>query len=115
MPILEIGQEVSFGDYLISLEANNHAIIRHKVTDEDVQPSFYEMQTMKCIAFGGDAAAIEIFPKQRDLFDGRNQLLDALKNMLMSQDCEWENKDQGHDWAEACEYARKVIEDMGKE
>jgi hypothetical protein len=73
MPILETGQEVSFGDYLVSLEANNHAIIRHKVTDEDVQPSFYEMQIMKCIAFGGDAAAIEIFPKQRDLFDGQNQ------------------------------------------
>lgn len=45
----------------------------------------------------------------------RDQLLEALENMLMSQDCEWENKDQGHDWAEACRYARKIISNIAEE
>lgn len=52
--------------------SERHAVIRHK-DNISFQPTFYEMQTMKCIAFGGDAVALEIFPKQRDLVDGQNQ------------------------------------------
>jgi hypothetical protein len=65
--------ERQFGNYLISLESNKHAIIRHIDVDKDVQPTFYELQMLKCIAFGGDAIAIEIYPRQCDLFDGQNQ------------------------------------------
>jgi hypothetical protein len=65
--------ERQFGNYLISLESNKHAIIRHVNIDEDVQPTFYEMQILKCIAFGGDSIAVEIYPRQKDLFDGQNQ------------------------------------------
>ena len=32
-----------------------------------------------------------------------------LRELLMSADCEWENKRQGHDWAEACESTRKLL------
>ena len=32
-----------------------------------------------------------------------------LRDLLMSADCEWENKRQGHDWAEACESTRKLL------
>lgn len=36
-------------------------------------------------------------------------LLAALRGMLMSQDCEWERRNSGHDWREACETARSAI------
>jgi hypothetical protein len=36
-------------------------------------------------------------------------LLDALRGMLLSQDCSWENLNLGHDWREACEHARAAI------
>lgn len=37
------------------------------------------------------------------------QLEGALRNMLKSQDCEWENKNMGHDWREACNDARTAL------
>jgi len=63
--------EKSFGDYLIEIEGN-HAVIRRK-DNEPANPSWYELQYMKNIAFGGDAFAIEVFPSQRNLIDGQNQ------------------------------------------
>jgi hypothetical protein len=65
--------ERQFGNYLIDLESERHAVIRNINVDDDVQPTFYEMQLLKCIAFGGDASAVEIYPRQCDLFDGQNQ------------------------------------------
>ena len=36
-------------------------------------------------------------------------LEEALSRMLISQDAEWENKNQGHDWADACRQARDIL------
>jgi hypothetical protein len=33
----------------------------------------------------------------------------ALRNLLMSADCTWEQRRLGHDWAEACESARAAL------
>lgn len=65
--------ERKFGNYLIDLESERHAVIRSINADDDIQPTFYEMQMLKCIAFGGDGIAVEIYPRQKDLFDGQNQ------------------------------------------
>lgn len=35
--------------------------------------------------------------------------LEALKGLLLSADCAWEERREGHDWHEACECARKAI------
>jgi len=69
---LKVGKEVTFGNYTIKRETQAHAIIRHK-SEEAAEPTFYEMQYMKNIAFGGDSVAIEVFPIQNDLVDGQNQ------------------------------------------
>lgn len=37
------------------------------------------------------------------------RLSDALRGMLLSADCSWENNNQGHDWPEACEKARAAL------
>lgn len=37
------------------------------------------------------------------------RLEEALKIMLISADCSWEEHNEGHDWREACEFARKVL------
>ena len=63
---------IRFGPYLIEIESGDHAIISRE-DDAKVEPTFYELQHMKSIAFGGPAAAIEIFPAMRDLVDGANQ------------------------------------------
>jgi len=36
-------------------------------------------------------------------------LREALCGMLASQDCEWENRNLGHDWAKACQVARAEL------
>lgn len=36
-------------------------------------------------------------------------LREALKGMLLSADCRWEELREGHDWPEACEKARKAL------
>jgi hypothetical protein len=63
--------ERRFGPYLILIDGD-HAV----VTREDghpPEPGWYEMQHMKSMAFGGDTAAVEVFPRQADLVDGQNQ------------------------------------------
>lgn len=60
-----------FGPYLIEVEGD-HATIRRE-DNSPVEPTFYEMQHMKCMAFGGPGVAIEVFPAARDLIDGQNQ------------------------------------------
>lgn len=64
--------EQMFGDYIITMQEEGHAVIR-RADGDPVNPTFYEMQHMKNIAFGGDGNAIEVFPPQRRLVDGQNQ------------------------------------------
>jgi len=33
----------------------------------------------------------------------------ALRGLLLSADCSWEERGEGHDWQEACEAARKLL------
>jgi hypothetical protein len=41
----------------------------------------------------------------------RVQMLeDVIRTMLLSADCSWEERNEGHDWREACEFARKALE-----
>jgi hypothetical protein len=63
--------ERKFGPYLIDV-TGKHCTIRRE-DNGPVEPTFYEMQHMKCMAFGGPATAVEIFPAARDLIDGQNQ------------------------------------------
>lgn len=42
----------------------------------------------------------------------RDALRDVARNLLMSADCSWEEHNEGHDWANACESARKVLNDI---
>ena len=92
-------EDIAFGDYTIELQddqsspKNRHAVIRRKDGGK-VDPTFYEMQHMKCLAFGGRATAIEVFPDSRKLVDGQNQrhlwLVDVkgfseLKNTVLQQ------------------------------
>ncbi len=37
------------------------------------------------------------------------RLKQALRDLLMSADCTWEERREGHDWAEACEAARAAL------
>ena len=34
----------------------------------------------------------------------------ALHGLLLSADCTWEERGEGHDWPEACQVARKALE-----
>lgn len=63
--------EESFGDYLVEVDGN-HAVIRRKDGKKPF-PTWYELQYMKDLAFGGDQWAIEIFPSHRCLVDGEHQ------------------------------------------
>lgn len=60
-----------FGPYLIEIEGK-HATISTE-DGSPAEPTFYEMQHIKCLAFGGRSVAIEIFPDTVDLVDGQNQ------------------------------------------
>lgn len=33
----------------------------------------------------------------------------ALRGLLLSADCSWEENNEGHDWKEACNEARKAL------
>lgn len=61
----------TFGPYIINIEGS-HAIIR-RADGKTADPTFYEMQHMKCLAFGGPAWAVEVFPAAKELVDGQNQ------------------------------------------
>lgn len=39
----------------------------------------------------------------------RDALRQALVGMLQSQDCTWEERNEGHDWAQACAAARAAL------
>jgi len=63
--------ERTFGLYKIEVEGNHCTIYR-----EDrgpVEPTFYEIQYMKDMAFGGSTTAVEVFPAHRHLVDGEHQ------------------------------------------
>lgn len=64
-------KEREFGPYLFEVDGN-HLTIRRK-DGKPVEPTFYEMQHMKCSAFGAPAVAVEIFPAMSDLVDGQHQ------------------------------------------
>jgi len=61
----------SFGCYEVEVDGD-HAIIT-RLDGGPPQPTFYEMQHMKCEAFGADRWAVEAFPAARNLVDGQNQ------------------------------------------
>lgn len=62
--------ERDFGPYHLQRCEAHMVITRH---DEfPVEPTFWEMQHMKCMMFGGPEAAVEIFPPMKELFDGAN-------------------------------------------
>tara|TARA_B100000929_G_C15491541_1_gene414604 strand:- start:1194 stop:1487 length:294 start_codon:yes stop_codon:yes gene_type:complete len=64
-------REETFGPYVVEI-VGNHATIR-RMDGEVAQPSFYELQHIKSLAFGGSAVAVEIYPRQSDLVDGQHQ------------------------------------------
>jgi len=68
--MLDINQIQPFGTYRIEKSTETHAIIH---CPANINTTFYELQVMKSIAFGGDSCAIEIFPATKDLVDGENQ------------------------------------------
>jgi hypothetical protein len=39
------------------------------------------------------------------------RLRDTIRDLLLSADCTWEEKNEGHDWATACEMARKALKE----
>lgn len=63
--------ERHFGPYIVEV-TGNHAVIRRE-DGGPCEPSFYEMQHLKCMAFGGPAVGVEVFPAIRHLVDGQNQ------------------------------------------
>jgi hypothetical protein len=63
--------EREFGPYLINVDGN-HCTIRRR-DGSAVEPTFYELQHIKCMAFGGPALAVEVFPSASELVDGENQ------------------------------------------
>lgn len=63
--------ERRFGPYLIEVIGNHATIWREDL--KPVEPTFYEMQYMKDLAFGGCATAVEVFPSHRNLVDGAHQ------------------------------------------
>lgn len=60
-----------FGSFVIQI-TGNHAVITQDDRDSP-QPTFYELQHIKSLAFGGSAVAVEIFPRHIDLVDGQHQ------------------------------------------
>jgi len=53
------------------------------------------------------AGGLRIRLKRKDAEIER--LRDALEGLLLSADCAWEARDEGHDWAESCRTARAVL------
>lgn len=63
-----------------------------------------------------------VLPVVRKEYDEYKQLkaqnklmLKALTHVILSQDCEWENKNMGHDWREAMREVREAIKAGGCE
>jgi len=72
--MLKVGEDQRFGPYMISMESEGHAVIWPADLDgSPVNPTWYELQHMKALAFGAQACAVEVFPPTRKLVDGQNQ------------------------------------------
>jgi len=64
-----------FGPYRIEVfgeEPKRHAVIRREDRARP-EPTWYEMQHMKCLALRGSTIAIEVFPAMQSLVDGEHQ------------------------------------------
>lgn len=53
-------------------------------------------------------------PTRSDLIAAVKMLRSQIHDMLLSADCTWEARRKGHDWAEACESARAILEATAK-
>ncbi len=64
---------ITFGPYTVSIavERPDQAVIR-RADGAPPEPSWYELQHMKCLAWGSHAVAVEVFPAQADLYDTAN-------------------------------------------
>ncbi len=64
---------VAFGPYTVSINATHpgHAVIR-RADGAPPEPTWYELQHMKCLAFGSHVRAVEVFPAQAKLYDTAN-------------------------------------------
>ena len=64
---------VTFGPYTVSIDQKqpDHAVIR-RADGLPPEPTWYEIQHMKCLAFGSHARAVEVFPAQSKLYDTAN-------------------------------------------
>ena len=54
-----------------------------------------------------DALIAHIDEQQRKI----DRLREAIAHMLYSADAMWEEKNMGHDWPEACDYARDTLKE----
>ena len=55
----------------------------------------------------GLAAALQA-SKEREA-----KLRATIRYLLLSADCSWEENNEGHDWAQACQMAREVLKGEG--
>jgi hypothetical protein len=60
-----------FGPYRMTVVAS-HAVIT-RTDGLPPEPTWYELQHLKCLAWGSHARAVEIFPAQTHLYDTRNK------------------------------------------
>ncbi len=61
----------AFGPYLVQVRGA-HAVIT-RTDGEPPEPTWYELQHMKSLAWGSYARAVEVFPAQTHLYDTRNK------------------------------------------
>jgi hypothetical protein len=47
------------------------------------------------------------------LREERDRIAGALRAMLLSADCTWEERRLGHDWAETCDASRAALASLG--
>ncbi len=69
---------IVFGPYLIAVDDRwcpagvlGHVWVK-RADGQPAEPTFYEWQMIKCLAFGSHARAVEIFPAQNKLYDTGN-------------------------------------------
>ena len=61
-----------FGPYICEMQEHRHVVVR-RYDDQPVDLTWYELQHIKSMMFGGSAYAVEIFPAMSDVVDGQNQ------------------------------------------
>lgn len=63
----------AFGPYTVSIDAYHpdHAVIR-RADGQPPEPTWYELQHMKELAFGSHVRAVEVFPEADKLYDTAN-------------------------------------------